>query len=63
MPEGFVIFDDVFVPCERVFLAGEVQLAGRLTRSLALWERTGGVVAALEQSELFVGLSQLFTEI
>ena len=62
MPEGFVIFDDVFVPWERVFLAGEVQLAGRLAQSLGLWERTGGVVAAVEQSELFVGLGQLVTE-
>ena len=30
MPEGFVVFDDVFVPWDRVFLAGEVPLAGRL---------------------------------
>ncbi len=62
MPEGFVIFDDVFVPWNRVFLAGETQLAGRLAQSLGLWERTGGVVAAVEQSELFVGLGQLVTE-
>jgi 4-hydroxybutyryl-CoA dehydratase/vinylacetyl-CoA-Delta-isomerase len=59
MPEGFVIFDDVFVPWDRVFLAGEVQLA---SKSLGLWERTGGMIAAVEQSELFVGLAQLVTE-
>ena len=29
MPEGFVVFDDVFVPWDRVFLAGEVQLASQ----------------------------------
>ena len=34
MPEGFVVFDDVFVPWDRVFLAGEVQLASRLAQSL-----------------------------
>jgi len=62
MPEGFVVFDDVFVPWERVFLAGEVQLATKLAQSLGLWERTGGVIAAVEQSELFVGLAQLVTE-
>ena len=62
MPEGFVIFDDVFVPWDRVFLAGEVQLASTLAQSLGLWERTGGVIAAVEQSELFVGLAQLVTE-
>jgi len=62
MPEGFVVFDDVFVPWERVFLAGEVQLASKLAQSLGLWERNGGVIAAVEQSELFVGLAQLVTE-
>lgn len=62
MPEGFVVFDDVFVPWDRVFLAGEVQLASKLAQSLGLWERTGGVIAAVEQSELFVGLGQLVTE-
>jgi len=62
MPEGFVVFDDVFVPWDRVFLAGEVPLAGRLAQSLRLWERTGGVIEAVRLSELFVGLGQLVTE-
>ncbi|HLJ52894.1 MAG TPA: 4-hydroxyphenylacetate 3-hydroxylase C-terminal domain-containing protein, partial [Rhizomicrobium sp.] len=62
MPEGFVVFDDVFVPWDRVFLAGEVQLASKLAQSLGLWERTGGVIGAVESSELFVGLAQLVTE-
>ena len=62
MPEGFVVFDDVFVPWERVFLAGEVQLASKLAQSLGLWERTGGVIEAVIKSEMFVGLAQLVTE-
>jgi 4-hydroxybutyryl-CoA dehydratase/vinylacetyl-CoA-Delta-isomerase len=62
MPEGFVIFDDVFVPWDRVFLAGEVELAGKLAQSLGLWERTGGMVEAVRLSELFVGLAQLVNE-
>src|SRR5215472_14643586 len=62
MPEGFVIFDDVFVPWERVFLAGEVRLASRLAQSLGLWERTGGLVGSVASSRLFVGLAQLVTE-
>lgn len=62
MPEGFVVFDDVFVPWDRVFLAGEVQLASRLAQSLGLWERTGGMVEAVRMSELFVGLAQLVAE-
>ena len=62
MPEGFVIFDDVLVPWDRVFLAGEVQLASRLAQSLGLWERTGGLVAAVQSSKLFIGLAQLISE-
>lgn len=62
MPEGFVVFDNVFVPWDRVFLAGEVQLASRLAQSLGLWERTGGLIEAVRMTELFVGLAQLVTE-
>jgi 4-hydroxybutyryl-CoA dehydratase/vinylacetyl-CoA-Delta-isomerase len=62
MPEGFVVFDDVLVPWDRVFLAGEVQLASRLAQSLGLWERTGGLVGSVQTSRLFVGLAQLVTE-
>ena len=52
MPEGFVIFDDVFVPWDRVFLAGEVPLASKLAQSLGLWERTGGVVEAVRSQRI-----------
>jgi 4-hydroxybutyryl-CoA dehydratase/vinylacetyl-CoA-Delta-isomerase len=62
MPEGFVIFDDVFVPWERVFLAGEHRMAGVFARSLGLWERTLGLVEAAERAELLVGLALLVSE-
>jgi 4-hydroxybutyryl-CoA dehydratase/vinylacetyl-CoA-Delta-isomerase len=62
MPEGFVVFDDVLVPWDRVFLAGETQLASRLAQSLGLWERTGGLVAAVAESKMFVGLAALVSE-
>jgi len=62
MPEGFVVFDDVFVPWERVFLAGEHRLAGTFARSLGLWERTLGMVEAAERAEMFVGLALLVSE-
>ena len=61
-PEGFVVFDDVFVPWDRVFLAGEYQLAGVLARSLGLWERVGGLIALVERSRLLVGTAQLLCE-
>ena len=47
---------------ERVFLAGETRLASKLAQSLGLWERTGGVIEAVRQSKLFVGLAQLVSE-
>ena len=62
MPEGFVIFDDVFVPWERVFLAGEDRLAGVFARSLGLWERTLGMVDAVEKAEIMIGLALLVSE-
>ncbi len=62
MPEGFVIFDDVLVPWERVFLAGEHQLAGAFAAALGLWERTLGLVLAAHDAQVMVGLAQLVTE-
>jgi 4-hydroxybutyryl-CoA dehydratase/vinylacetyl-CoA-Delta-isomerase len=62
IPEGFVIFDDVFVPWERVFLAGEYRMAGVFARSLGLWERTLGMVDAVEKAEIMVGLALLVSE-
>src|SRR5258708_22680870 len=45
MPEGFVIFDNVFVPNERLFLDGAVQQAAVFAHSLGLWERLRGPFA------------------
>ena len=62
MPEGFVVFDDVFVPWDRVFLAGEWQLAGSFAAALGLWERTLGLSHAARDAEILVGLAALVTE-
>jgi 4-hydroxybutyryl-CoA dehydratase/vinylacetyl-CoA-Delta-isomerase len=62
IPEGFVVFDDVFVPWDRVFLAGEVAFASTLAQSLGLWERTAGLVEAIKISQLLIGLGQLVSE-
>jgi 4-hydroxybutyryl-CoA dehydratase/vinylacetyl-CoA-Delta-isomerase len=62
MPEGFVVFDDVFVPWDRVMLAGEYQLAGSFAAALGLWERTLGLVMAAREAEIMVGLADLVTE-
>ena len=61
-PEGFVIFDDVFVPKERIFLDGEVAHASVFAHSLGLWERLGGLSAMADGADLLVGLAQLIAE-
>ena len=61
-PEGFVIFDDVFVPNERIFLDGETHYAAVFAHSLGLWERLGGLSAFVEEADELVGLAQLVAE-
>lgn len=62
MPEGFVVFDDVFIPWERVLLCGETQLAGKLTRNLGLWERIGGLATMVDRAQELVGMAQLLAQ-
>jgi len=62
MPDGFVIFDDVFVPDERVFLDGETANATVFAHALGLWERLGGLTAMVTQADQLVGLAQLIAE-
>jgi 4-hydroxybutyryl-CoA dehydratase/vinylacetyl-CoA-Delta-isomerase len=62
MTEGFVVFDDVFVPSERVFLAGEVEHSATFAHSLGLWERLGSVGHYAEMADTLVGLAQLIAE-
>jgi 4-hydroxybutyryl-CoA dehydratase / vinylacetyl-CoA-Delta-isomerase len=61
-PEGFVIFEDVFVPMERVFLDGQIAHAGTFAHSLGLWERLGGLSALADGADVLVGLAQLIAE-
>jgi len=61
-PEGFVIFDDVFVPNERIFLDGETGSAGVFAHSLGLWERLGGLTGMADGADVLVGLAQLIAE-
>lgn len=61
-PEGFVIFDDVFVPNERVFLDGVSDLAAVFAHSLGLWERLGGLASMASGYDRLVGYAQLIAE-
>jgi 4-hydroxybutyryl-CoA dehydratase/vinylacetyl-CoA-Delta-isomerase len=62
-PEGFVIFDNVFVPEERVFLDGShPHLASVFAHSLGLWERLGGLASMASSYDVLVGMAQLIAE-
>ena len=61
-PEGFVIFEDVFVPNDRIFLNGEVSQASTFAHSLGLWERLGGLSGMADGADVLVGLAQLIAE-
>ena len=62
MPEGFVVFDDVFVPHERVFLNGEVEHSATFAHSLGLWQRVGGIAHMAKNYDMLVGLARLLAE-
>src|SRR3984957_11210277 len=61
-PESFVIFDDVFVPKDKIFLDGEVGLAGMFAHSLGLWERMAGIANMADSFDALVGFAQLIAE-
>jgi len=61
-PEGFVVFEDVFVPNERIFLNGEVAQAAVFAHSLGLWERLGGLSGMADGADTLVGFAQLIAE-
>lgn len=59
---SLTVFDQVFIPWERVFLCGETELAGKLALLFALYHRHSytGCKAAL--SEIFTGATALAAE-
>lgn len=62
VPDSICIFDDVFVPNERVFLDGQAEQAAVFAHSLGLWERLGGTAFMVVQADELVGLAQLIAE-
>lgn len=59
---GVVIFDDVLVPWERVFLAGECEQAGLLTTAYATHHRHTCIAARAGFGDLLIGAAALITE-
>ena len=62
MHEGFVIFENVFVPNERVFLCGEIEHSATFAHSLGLWQRLGGATHMVRTADMLVGLARLIAE-
>lgn len=59
MVDTVTIFDDVFVPWERVFMAGEWQYAGALANTFVQFHRFTAAAYKLPMCELFIGAGQL----
>jgi 4-hydroxybutyryl-CoA dehydratase/vinylacetyl-CoA-Delta-isomerase len=59
---GVVVFEDVFVPWERVFIAGEVEHAGRVTTTYATHHRHSCIGARAGFGDLLVGAGALMME-
>ncbi len=59
---GMVIFEDVFVPHSRVFLAGETEEGGFLTTSYATHHRHSCIGARAGFGDLLIGAGALMTE-
>lgn len=59
---GVVIFDDVFVPHDRVFLAGEYEEGGFLTTTYATHHRHSCIGARAGFGDLLIGASALMIE-
>lgn len=62
MIETVTIFEDVFVPWERVFLCGEWDFAGPLALQFVEYHRFTAVSYKLPLVDLFVGAGQLIAE-
>ncbi|MGQ0793976.1 MAG: 4-hydroxyphenylacetate 3-hydroxylase family protein [Deltaproteobacteria bacterium] len=59
---AMILFDDVFVPWERVFLAGEWQFAGLITESFATHHRLSCIGCRAGLGDMLIGASSLMAE-
>ena len=62
MMETLTVFDDVKVPWDRVFLNGEVDMAGPLAKTFVEFHRFTAVSYKLPLVDLFAGASHLIAE-
>ncbi len=62
LSETTTIFDDVFVPWERVFMCGEYEYAGDMANTFATWHRFTAVAYKGPVADLLLGSAQLIAE-
>ena len=60
--DSLIIFDDVFVPWERVFLCGEWKFAATMVYNFALMHRRTGCAYRIPLSEQLLGVAQAIAE-
>jgi aromatic ring hydroxylase len=60
--DSLTVFDDVFVPWERVFMCGEHAFAGRLAHMFALYHRHGYTGCKPAVSDILMGMAALVAE-
>ncbi len=53
------IFEDVFVPKERIFMDGEWEFAGALANCFATWHRFTGISYKYPFAEMMIGVAAL----
>jgi len=62
MIETLTVFDDVFVPWERVFMKGEWQMAGPLAKTFVEFHRFTAISYKLPLVDLLLGSSELIAD-
>jgi len=60
--EAMTIFEDVFVPNERIFMNGEWEFAGPLANCFATWHRFTGISYKYPFSQMMIGVSALVAD-
>ncbi len=60
--EAMTIFDEVFVPRERIFMDGEWEFAGPLANTFATWHRFTGISYKPPFADVMIGAAQLIAD-
>lgn len=60
--ESLIIFNDVFVPWERVFMAGEWDFAGLLAMTFPTFHRFTAIAYRMGMADLLLGLGKMIAE-